>query len=229
VGDSPEASDTRRNTPAHPPQHTASSARSRETRENQQKGKKFEQGKQKREAVNTYVFLLVGEKQSQQPTSCVIHHPGEVRVVKKMSNEADADKQTENSDATKPEECPECGGTIYREPNICHGTQYEATSGWACMDCTWSKIDPSSGRELPREAARGSANEQLASMGPCPDCESQLLQLGRRAVLDDNGDYIRDDNGEVEVERVVECGDCRTIVDGNPSPKVVGLLGATTQ
>jgi len=41
----------------------------------------------------------------------------------------------------KPGECPECGGSVYREPMCVHGGPNETTSGWACLDCTWYEVD----------------------------------------------------------------------------------------
>jgi rRNA maturation protein Nop10 len=55
--------------------------------------------------------------------------------------------QSTSSQSERPDECPECGSDLYYEPRCEHGTRYEATSGWACPDCHWYTIDPSSGVE----------------------------------------------------------------------------------
>lgn len=34
--------------------------------------------------------------------------------------------------------CPECGGETYPEPMLCHGGPDEETSGYACVECSWS-------------------------------------------------------------------------------------------
>jgi hypothetical protein len=74
-----------------------------------------------------------------------------------------------------------------------------------------------------REAIRDRANKQLAMLDEC-DCGYVEVELGRQAVLDDDGEYVTDDDSSVVVEPTVECADCRTILDDDPSEEVVEYL-----
>lgn len=96
------------------------------------------------------------------------------------------------SESDRPEECPECGGDVYREPMCVHGGPNETTSGWACHDCHWYDLDDSehSGREpslaedrvdlgrfgthSTEEEGFDSDQKQFRLEDACPDCNGTL-------------------------------------------------------
>jgi Zn-finger protein len=143
---------------------------------------------------------------------------------------ASRDEQTRNSDGEfDPEKfedigCPECGGEWYYEPHLRYGTRYEATSGWACMNCSWSKIDPNSGDTYPHGRTRAEAKseaqqivEQLNEFDMrCDECGATDVELGRRVRTDDDGEYLLDDEGDFQVVQVIECSDCFTALVTDP-------------
>lgn len=157
--------------------------------------------------------------------------------MKEANDATSQDEQTRNNDGEfDPEKfedigCPECSGEWYYEPKLRYGTRYEATSGWACQECSWTKVDPSSGKPASAptptpEDVEAYADRYLGAIPPCPDCGGDEVELGRVAVTDDNGEYVTNADGSVEVEPVIECADCRLTLRENPSPDIVGYLGA---
>jgi NAD-dependent SIR2 family protein deacetylase len=86
---------------------------------------------------------------------------------------------TDELDGEQPNECPQCGGTVYREPRLTGGTEKQhrngSLAGYACQDCTWSEDSPQTAAiqdgttECPGcgdEADRS----HVATYGKCHDC-----------------------------------------------------------
>ena len=76
-----------------------------------------------------------------------------------------ADEQRTTNDEKHSGPCPDCGGRTYYEPNISHGTRHEATSGWACLSCPWTKLDPTSGESRPTPASDSSTDRRYSAGG----------------------------------------------------------------
>ena len=83
--------------------------------------------------------------------------------------DADTDSESTEYDEDRTE-CPECGGDIYYEPRITHGSEYEPTGGHVCLDCTWSVIDPDSATSETRVRKRADSGHRPV--------ESQRLSHG---------------------------------------------------
>lgn len=92
------------------------------------------------------------------------------------------------------DDCPECGGNLYREPMCVHGGPTDVTSGVACLDCTWYQVDSRDDPNACNPAGQDPqliADEVRAAMKAsepthaCPECDGQARMLGGANVPDD--------------------------------------------
>ena len=110
-------------------------------------------------------------------------------------------------------ECPECGGGVYYEPRITNGTQYEPTGGHACLDCSWTQIDPDSADPRPR-AARTANRVNTLENATCDECRNDEFEATyqKQPSADPASNFV--------AVPVIACTECGAVVVREPGPDV---------
>jgi len=124
-----------------------------------------------------------------------------------------ADEQRTTNDEKHSGPCPDCGGRTYYEPNISHGTRHEATSGWACLSCPWTKLDPTSGESRLRAARTANRVNTLenATCGECCNDEFEATYQ-KQPSADPASNFV--------AVPVIACTECGAVVVREPGPDV---------
>lgn len=151
------------------------------------------------------------------------------------STDATATEADENQHETisTDDPCPSCGReSLYREPMVTHGAEDEVTSGVACSECSWSRVDrrenpnatnaagvhPDKARER-REARR---RRQFAE--PCPNC-GELAEMVYGTESPASTPFVDDDEAETYEELTVHKCDCVDEFDGDDGYSCDFVLG----